>query len=44
MTIKGAYSTMNEKIKVKELTKIFGKKPKDILKKLVKNQSKDHIF
>jgi glycine betaine/proline transport system ATP-binding protein len=35
---------MNEKIKVKGLTKIFGKKPKDILKKLAKNQSKNQIF
>ena len=35
---------MHEKIKVKGLTKIFGKKPKDILKKLAKNQSKNQIF
>jgi len=35
---------MSEKIKVKGLTKIFGKKPKDILKRLIKNQSKDQIF
>ena len=35
---------MHEKIKVKKLTKIFGKKPKDILKRIAKNQSKDQIF
>ena len=35
---------MYEKIKVKKLTKIFGKKPKDILKRIAKNQSKDQIF
>ncbi|MEA1939767.1 MAG: glycine betaine/L-proline ABC transporter ATP-binding protein [Candidatus Caldatribacteriota bacterium] len=35
---------MSEKIKVKKLTKIFGKNPKEILKRLVKNQSKNKIF
>lgn len=35
---------MSEKIKVKHLTKIFGKKSKEMLKRLQKNQSKDKIF
>jgi len=35
---------MSEKIKVEKLTKIFGKKPKEILKRLVKNQPKNQIF
>lgn len=35
---------MSEKIKVDHLTKIFGKKPREILKRLKKNQSKDKIF
>ena len=35
---------MHKKIKIKRLTKIFGKKPKDILKRLAKKQSKDQIF
>ena len=37
---------MSEKIKIKveKLTKIFGKRPKEILKRLAKNQSKNKIF
>ena len=35
---------MSVKIKVEHLTKIFGKKPKEILKRLKNNQSKDKIF
>ncbi len=35
---------MSVKIKVENLTKIFGKRPKEILKKLQKKQSKDKIF
>jgi len=35
---------MSVKIKVENLTKIFGKKPKEILKRLQKKQSKDKIF
>ncbi len=37
---------MSEKIKIKveKLTKIFGKRPKEILKRLKKNQSKEKIF
>ena len=35
---------MNEKIKVKGLTKIFEKRPKEILKWLEKNQTKNDIF
>ncbi len=35
---------MTTKIKVEGLTKVFGKKPKEILKRLQKKQSKDHIF
>jgi len=32
------------KIKVEKLTKIFGKRPKEILKRLAKNQTKNNIF
>jgi len=35
---------MSVKIKVDHLTKIFGKRPKEILKKIKNNQSKDKIF
>jgi len=37
---------MSEKIKIKveKLTKIFGKRPKEILKRLAKNQTKNKIF
>ncbi|MEA3453383.1 MAG: glycine betaine/L-proline ABC transporter ATP-binding protein [Candidatus Caldatribacteriota bacterium] len=37
---------MSEKIKIKveKLTKIFGKRPKEMLKRLAKNQSKNQIF
>ena len=37
---------MTEKIKIKveKLTKIFGRRPKEMLKRLAKNQSKNHIF
>ncbi len=35
---------MSEKIVVKKLTKIFGKRSKEILKRLAKNQSKEQIF
>jgi len=35
---------MSAKIKVEKLTKIFGKRPKEILKRLKKNQSKEKIF
>ena len=35
---------MSVKIKVEHLTKIFGKKPKEILKRLKDRQSKDKIF
>lgn len=35
---------MSIKIKVDHLTKIFGKRPKEILKRLEKNQSKEKIF
>lgn len=35
---------MSVKIKVDHLTKIFGKKPKEILKRLNNSQSKDKIF
>jgi glycine betaine/proline transport system ATP-binding protein len=35
---------MSVKIKVEHLTKIFGKKPKEILKRLKDSQSKDKIF
>jgi glycine betaine/proline transport system ATP-binding protein len=37
---------MTEKIKIKveKLTKIFGRRPKETLKRLVKNQSKNQIF
>jgi len=35
---------MSVKIKVENLTKIFGKRPKEILKRLQKKQSKDKIF
>ena len=35
---------MSVKIKVENLTKIFGKNPKEILKRIKKNQSKDKIF
>jgi len=35
---------VSEKIVVKKLTKIFGKRPKEMLKRLVKNQSKNQIF
>ena len=35
---------MSEKIVVKKLTKIFGKRSKEMLKRLAKNQSKEQIF
>ncbi|MCK5768075.1 MAG: ATP-binding cassette domain-containing protein, partial [Candidatus Atribacteria bacterium] len=35
---------MSEKIVVKKLTKIFGKRSKEMLKRLAKNQSKNQIF
>jgi len=37
---------MSEKIKIKveKITKIFGKRPKEILKRLAKNQTKNKIF
>ncbi len=35
---------MSEKIRVEHLTKVFGKKPKEILNRLKKNQSKEKIF
>src|SRR6056297_4173341 len=35
---------MSEKIKVENLTKIFGKRPKEMLKRLKKKQSKDKIL
>ncbi|MGB6607959.1 MAG: glycine betaine/L-proline ABC transporter ATP-binding protein [Atribacterota bacterium] len=35
---------MSAKIRVEHLTKIFGKRPKEILKRLKKNQSKEKIF
>jgi len=35
---------MGEKIVVKKLTKIFGKRPKETLKRLAKNQTKNKIF
>ncbi|MDY0383086.1 MAG: ABC transporter ATP-binding protein, partial [Atribacterota bacterium] len=35
---------MSVKIRVEHLTKIFGKRPKEVLKRLGKNQSKNEIF
>ena len=35
---------MSVKIRVENLTKIFGRRPKEVLKRLGKNQSKDEIF
>ena len=35
---------MSAKIRVEHLTKIFGKRPKEILKRLAKNQTKNKIF